>query len=277
MFRFAIFTPCGAEFRSDAAGDMAVLYEIFGCQTLMAPGPATGMKILVRGGSMVLRQAKRWPRLLLVGKPRVSNWSGRRIWTEEWCFEPVRQNVERKRRLLVLRRKDEYDHDPSNYRTVCGNRCRQARASSSRSGGSGGQRSGAWLRHEGCTTVAMESTGSYWIPVKNILEQDLAITLVCARKHRPKKGDKTDFRDAMELAIHHRHGLLSGSYLPERGVVELRDLTRRRKKLLGHIRSEKNRIQKVLETANVKMGNVVSDVFGVSGQQILQALLDNVP
>jgi transposase len=134
-----------------------------------------------------------------------------------------------------------------------------------------------WLRTEGCTTVAMESTGSYWIPVKNILEENFKITLVCARKHRPKKGDKTDYRDAIDLAIHHRHGLLTGSYLPERGIVELRDFTRRRKKLSGNLGSEKNRIQKVLETANVKIGNVVSDVFGVSGQEILQALLDHRP
>jgi hypothetical protein len=94
----------------------------------------------------------------------------------------------------------------------------------------------AWLRTEGVSTVALESTGSYWIPVKNILEPEIQITLVCACKHRPKKGDKTDFRDTTELAVHHRHGLLTGSYLPEREIVELRDLTRRRKKLLGHIR-----------------------------------------
>jgi transposase len=135
----------------------------------------------------------------------------------------------------------------------------------------------AWLEAEGVSKVALESTGSYWIPVKNVLEPEMQLTLVCPRKHRPKKGDKTDFRDAMDLAVHHRHGLLTGSYLPAREIVELRDLTRRRKKLLGHIRSEKNRIQKVLETANVKMGNVVSDVFGVSGQEILQALLENRP
>jgi len=135
----------------------------------------------------------------------------------------------------------------------------------------------AWLRACGCTSVALESTGVYWIPVKNILEEECRITLVCARKHHPKKGDKTDFQDAINLAIYHRHGLLTGSYLPERGIVELRDLTRRRKKLIGAIQSEKNRIQKVLETANVKLGNIVSDVFGVSGQEILQALLDNAP
>lgn len=132
-----------------------------------------------------------------------------------------------------------------------------------------------WLLEQGCTSVAMESTGSYWIPVKNILEEGLKITLVCARQHRPKKGEKTDFRDAMDLAIHQRHGLLRGSYLPERRIVELRDLTRRRKKLMGVIGAEKNRIQKVLECANVKMGSVMRDVFGVSGQEILQALLEH--
>jgi transposase len=135
----------------------------------------------------------------------------------------------------------------------------------------------AWLLAEGCTSVAIESTGAYWIPVKNVLEADLRIVLVCPRKHHPKKGEKTDFRDAIDLVIKHRHGLLTGSYVPERGIVELRDLTRRRRKLLGHIASEKNRIQKVLETANVKIGNIVSDVFGVSGQEMLRALLSDDP
>ena len=100
-----------------------------------------------------------------------------------------------------------------------------------------------------------------------------AEALVCARKHKPKKGEKTDFQDAINLAHLHRHGMLKGSYLPERRIVELRDLTRRRKKLLSNLNAEKNRIQKVLEVANVKMGSVVSDVFGVSGQEMLSALL----
>jgi transposase len=130
-----------------------------------------------------------------------------------------------------------------------------------------------WLIQESCTSVAMESTGSYWIPVKNILEDSVRITLVCARKHKPERGEKTDFRDAKNLAHLHRHGLLKGSFLPDRNIVELRDLTRRRKKLLGNLRAEKNRIQKVLEVANVKVGNIVSDVFGVSGQAMVSALL----
>jgi transposase len=119
----------------------------------------------------------------------------------------------------------------------------------------------------------MESTGSYWIPVKNVLETNLKIVLVCARKHKPERAHKTDFCDAKNLAHLHRHGLLKGSFLPERTVVELRDLTRRRKKLLSNLAAEKNRIQKVLEIANVKIGNIVSDVFGVSGQAMVSALL----
>lgn len=134
-----------------------------------------------------------------------------------------------------------------------------------------------WLEEHRCTSVAIESTGSYWIPVKNVLEGALEIVLVCSRKHHPKKGEKTDFRDAIGLAHYHRHRLLTGSYLPERRIVELRDLTRRRKKLLGDVRGEKNRIQKVLETANVKIGNIISDVFGVSGQEMLKALLSGQP
>jgi transposase len=131
----------------------------------------------------------------------------------------------------------------------------------------------AWLIQQGCTSVAMESTGSYWIPVKNVLEASLRIVLVCAKKHKPARGEKTDFRDAKNLAHLHRHGLLKGSFLPHQTVVELRDLTRRRKKLLANLAAEKNRIQKVLEVANIKIGSIVSDVFGVSGQAMLSVLV----
>ncbi len=130
-----------------------------------------------------------------------------------------------------------------------------------------------WLVQEGCTSVAMESTGSYWIPVKNVLEGSVKIVLVCPRKQKPERGDKTDFRDARNLAHLHRHGLLRGSYLPSRDIVELRDLTRRRKKLQSNLGAEKNRIQKVLEAANVKIGNIISDMFGVSGQAMVSVLI----
>ena len=81
--------------------------------------------------------------------------------------------------------------------------------------------------------------------MKNILEGSVEIVLVCPRKHKPERGDKTDFRDAKNLAHLHRHGLLTGSFLPDRNIVELRDLTWRRKKLLSNLAAEKNRIQKV--------------------------------
>jgi len=71
-----------------------------------------------------------------------------------------------------------------------------------------------WLLGAGCESGAMESTGSYWIPVRNVVERAMEIVLVCGRKHRPRKGEKTDFRDAVDLGHKHRHGLLSGSYLP---------------------------------------------------------------
>ena len=78
-----------------------------------------------------------------------------------------------------------------------------------------------WLIQEGCTSVAMESTGSYWIPVKNVLEGSMEVVLVCAKKHKPERGDKTDFRDALHLAHLHRHGLLKGSFMPSRSVVAI--------------------------------------------------------
>jgi transposase len=123
----------------------------------------------------------------------------------------------------------------------------------------------AWLVEGGCTSVGMESTGSYWIPVKNELEGTVEIMLVCSQKHKPQKGDKTDFRDAKRLAHQHRHGMLTPSYLLAKGIVELRDLTLRRKKVSGNLNSEKKRIQKVLEVAG--------DVFGISGQKILSVVL----
>lgn len=97
------------------------------------------------------------------------------------------------------------------------------------------------------------------------------------KRNRWLLAPRRHFRAAVGLVHYHRHGLLTGSYLPERRMVELRDLTRRRKKLLGDVRGEKNRIQKVLETGNVKIGNILSDMFGVSGQKMLKALLSGEP
>jgi transposase len=131
-----------------------------------------------------------------------------------------------------------------------------------------------WLSAERCTHAAMESTGSYWKPVFNILESSVTVFLANGQDVKGRKGHKTDWNDCRWLAHLLRHGLIRPSFIPPRPVRELRDLTRRRKQVLSNATSERNRVQKVLEQANVKIGSVLTDVFGVSGQLILQALLE---
>jgi len=131
-----------------------------------------------------------------------------------------------------------------------------------------------WIEQEGCTHAIMESTGSYWKPVFNILEGAVKVALANPHEVKARKGHKTDHRDAWWLAHWLRHGMVTPSFLPPRPQRELRDLTRRRKKLLSAASSEKNRMAKVLEDANVKLGSVLSDLFGVSGQRMLEALLE---
>lgn len=130
-----------------------------------------------------------------------------------------------------------------------------------------------WLTEEGCSHVLMESTGSYWKPIFNVLESGMRVYLANAEDVKGRKGHKTDQQDSWWLAHLFRHAMVRTSFIPPRAIRELRDLTRRRRRLLGMATSEKNRVQKVLEDANVKLGSVLSDVFGVSGQLILDALL----
>ena len=131
-----------------------------------------------------------------------------------------------------------------------------------------------WLVGAGCTQVLMESTGSYWKPIFNVLEDGLEVYLANAEDVRGRKGHKTDKKDSWWLAHLFRHGMVRTSFIPPRAVRELRDLTRRRKQVHKIATSEKNRVEKVLEDANVKLGSVLSDVFGVSGQLMLEALLE---
>jgi transposase len=132
----------------------------------------------------------------------------------------------------------------------------------------------AWLVQAGCTHVVMESTGSYWKPVFNVLEGSLVVCLANSEDVKGRKGHKTDRKDAKWLAHLLRHDMIRASFVPPRAIRELRDLTRRRKQLLSDATSERNRVQKTLEDANVKLGSVLSDVFGVSGQRMLEALLE---
>lgn len=131
-----------------------------------------------------------------------------------------------------------------------------------------------WLQEEQVTHVAMESTGSYWKPVFNVLEERFQVCLANPVEVRNRKGHKTDNKDGQWLAHLLRHAMITPSFVPPRAIRELRDLTRRRKRMLGNANSERNRVQKVLEDANIKLGNVLSDVFGVSGQLMLEALLN---
>jgi transposase len=131
-----------------------------------------------------------------------------------------------------------------------------------------------WLLQENCKQVAMESTGPYWRPIFNILEEaGLEVTLANPQQVKNLRGHKTDMKDCQWLAHLLRHGMIRPSYIPSRPIRELRELTRRRKQLIRNGAMERNRVQKVLEEANIKLGNVLSDVFGASGQDMLLALV----
>jgi transposase len=132
----------------------------------------------------------------------------------------------------------------------------------------------AWLKELGVTHVAMESTGVYWKPVFNLLEGQFEILVVNAEHIKKVAGRKTDVQDADWIADLLRHGLLKGSFIPGAPQRALRDLTRYRTRLIDERTEEVNRVQKVLEGANIKLASVVSNVMGVSGHAILAALLE---
>ena len=133
-----------------------------------------------------------------------------------------------------------------------------------------------WLIGERCSHAVMESTGSYWKPVFNILEDNVEVVLANAYDVQNRRGHKTDPNDSRWLAHLLRHGMIRPSFIPERAVRELRDLTRRRRQLVGEKARERNRIQKILEDANIKLGDVLSDVLGLSGRLMIDALVEGV-
>ena len=130
-----------------------------------------------------------------------------------------------------------------------------------------------WLQAAGVTHVAMESTGSYWRPIYNILEAHFELLLVNPRHVKNVPGRKTDVNDARWLAQLLQHGLLKPSFVPPEQQRVLQDLTRMRTSLVEEQNRLSNRIQKTLEDANIKLACIASDVLGVSGRQILSALL----
>ncbi|HAA80815.1 MAG TPA: IS110 family transposase, partial [Thermoanaerobacter sp.] len=132
-----------------------------------------------------------------------------------------------------------------------------------------------FIKAKGCSVFAMERTGSYWKPIYNLLElENIKILLVNAKHIKNVPGRKTDVKDAEWIASLLQHGLLQGSFVPDREQRELRELVRYRKSLIEEKSRELNRIQKVLEGANIKLSSVVSDINGASSRSILEAIIN---
>lgn len=131
-----------------------------------------------------------------------------------------------------------------------------------------------WMAAQGVTHVAMESTGVYWKPIYNLLESRFTVLLVNARHLKQVPGRKSDVRDCQWIAQLLQHGLLKGSFIPPRPQRQLRDLTRHRTQLVEERTRTVNRIHKVLEDANIKLASVATNILGVSGRAMLQALME---
>ena len=131
-----------------------------------------------------------------------------------------------------------------------------------------------WIKSNGCTHVAMESTASFWKPIYNLLElEDIQTLVVNAKSIKNVPGRKTDVKDAEWITNLLRHGLLQGSFIPNRDQRELRELIRYRRSLIDERAREVNRVQKVLEGANIKLSSVASDVLGKSGRAMIEAMI----
>jgi len=135
----------------------------------------------------------------------------------------------------------------------------------------------AWLESEGCRHVAMESTGVYWQPIYESLEDahggKMDIKVVNARHMKNVPGKKTDIKDSEWIARLLRAGLLSGSFIPPQDIRELRQLTRYRKNIVQDVNTQKNRIEKTLQQAGFKLSTFLSDIFGVSGRNLIRVLI----
>lgn len=129
-----------------------------------------------------------------------------------------------------------------------------------------------WLTDNNCPIIAMESTGVYWRPVHNVLEGFMEVILVNARHIKNVPGRKTDISDSKWLAGLLRHGLLRGSFIPPKEIRQWRELTRLRRTYTESLADYKRRVHKLFETANIKIDSVVSDLFGVTGRNLITLL-----
>jgi len=131
-----------------------------------------------------------------------------------------------------------------------------------------------WLAGEGCTHLAMEATGVYWKPVWHVLSDgDFTLLLANAAHVKNVPGRKTDVNDAAWLADLLAHGLIRGSFVPDEQTQEMRNLLRTRKQLVRERSSHVQRLQKTLEDANIKLDSVISDIVGLSGRRMIEALI----
>ena len=137
------------------------------------------------------------------------------------------------------------------------------------------RRCAAWLQENNCRDVCMESTGKYWIPVYNILEQTCKIVLAHPKYVKAIRGKKTDKKDAKWIADIFKHDLVAGSFIPPPDIRQLRDLVRYRQKLTNFTTGEKNRAQNCLTVSNIKLDDVFTDVFGKAATAITARLLEN--
>lgn len=132
-----------------------------------------------------------------------------------------------------------------------------------------------WLKQHTCQEVCMESTGKYWIPIFNILENDCNVFVANPKYVKGIRGKKTDKKDSVWLCDLHKHGLVQNSFIPPLIIRQIRDLMRYRVKLTNFKSSEKNRIQNSLTVSNIMLSNVVSDTFGKSSMRIINHILKN--
>lgn len=132
-----------------------------------------------------------------------------------------------------------------------------------------------WLKSQSCRHVCMESTGKYWHPVFNILENDCEVVVANPKYVKGIRGKKTDIKDSVWLCDLHKHDLVPGSFIPPLEIRQIRDLMRYRFKLINFKSSEKNRVQNSLTVSNIMISSVVSDTFGVSSMKIINHILDN--
>lgn len=132
-----------------------------------------------------------------------------------------------------------------------------------------------WLKSQSCVHVCMESTGKYWHPVFNILEESCAVVVANPKYVKGIRGKKTDKKDSIWLCDLHKHGLVPNSFIPPLLIRQIRDLMRYRFKLINFKSSEKNRVQNSLTVSNIMISSVVSDTFGVSSMKIINHILEN--